>query len=265
MLEILQSFEAAVGEAVRLRPAALAGTGAAAVGVGLCIWLGGLSLRKPLMAIAGAITGGVLGLVLVGGGVAILAGTAFAAAVVARVFEKVLVTVLGAALAAFIAFAILAGPYVEGPQAPAAALRQQGAGAGPPAGGGAASVEELRAYVIDAAERIKQIAWLLPVQKWAIIVLPAAFLLVAGFVFWRPTAALCFSVAGTILVFAGMIVLLVHKGVTPVSQISSRPLIYAGIFAAMTLFGTAEQLLLCHGAKKPAARPEKPKGKSRRA
>jgi len=260
MLEILQSFEAAVGEAVRLRPAALAGTGAAAVGVGLCIWLGGLSLRKPLMAIAGAITGGVLGLVLVGGGVAILAGTAFAAAVVARVFEKVLVTVLGAALAAFIAFAILAGPYVEGPQAGGAA-----GSAGPPAGGGAASVEELRAYVIDAAERIKQIAWLLPVQKWAIIVLPAAFLLVAGFVFWRPTAALCFSVAGTILVFAGMIVLLVHKGVTPVSQISSRPLIYAGIFAAMTLFGTAEQLLLCHGAKKPAARPEKPKGKSRRA
>jgi hypothetical protein len=259
MLEILQNFESTVGEAARLRPVVIAGTGAAVVGVGLCVWLGGLSLRKPLVAIAGAIIGGILGLVLIGRGVIALTGSALAAAVLARVFERVFIVVMGAALAAFIAFAVLAGPYVESPRATGAA-----ASAGAP-GESSAGIEELMAYAIDAGARIKQAAWLMPVQKLAIIVLAGVLFLAAGFVFWRPTAALCFSVAGTILIFAGMITLLVCKGAAPVSQISSRPLAYAGVFAAMTLFGTVEQLLLCRGAKTPAAPPEKPKGRSRRA
>jgi hypothetical protein len=263
MLEILQNFESTVGEAARLRPAVLAGTGAAAVGVGLCVWLGGLRLRKPLVAIAGAITGGVLGLVLLDRGVVVPTVSAVAAAVIARVFEKVFITVLGAALAAAIGFAVLAGPYIERPQA-GGRVNQDGASA-QTSGQGAAGMEELEAYAVDVGERIKRAALLMPVQKWAIIVLPAVIFLVGGFVFWRATAALCFSVAGTILVFAGMIMLLVYKGAAPVSQISSRPVMYAGVFAAMALFGTVEQLLLCRGAKKQAARPEKPKGKSRRA
>ncbi len=255
MLEILQNFEATVGEATRLRPLVLAGSGAAAVGVGLCVWLGGLSLRKPLVAIAGAITGGILGFVLIGRGVIVLASSAVAAAVIARAFERVFITVMAAALAASIGFAVLAGPYIESPQAVSAADRDRASAQ--TTGEGGAGMEELKAYVLDAGGRIKRAGWLMPPQKSAIIALLAVIPLVGGFVFWRPTAALCFSVAGTILVFAGMILLLLYKGAAPVSRISSQPLIYAGTFAAMALFGTVEQLMLCRGAKKQTAGPKK--------
>lgn len=259
MLEILQNFEATVSEATRLRPVVLAGSGAAAVGVGLCVWLGGLSLKKPLVAIAGAITGGILGFVLIGRGVVPMAASAIVAAVIARVFERVFITVLAAALAAAIGFAVLAGPYIESPQAVSAADRD-GASVRTVTGEGEAGMEELKAYAVGIGGRIKRAAWLMPPQKWAIIALLAVIPLVGGFTLWRPTAALCFSVAGTILVFAGMILLLSYKGAAPGSRISSQPLIYAGIFAAMALFGTVEQLLLCRGAKKQAARPKKAGG-----
>ena len=259
MLEILQNFESTVGEAARLRPVVLAGTGAAAVGVGLFVWLGGLGLRKLLVAIAGAITGGILGFVLIGSGVVPMAASAVAAAVIARVFERVFITVLAAALAAAIGFAVLAGPYIESPQAVSAADRD-GASARTTTDEGAAGMEEIKAYAVDIGGRIKRAAWLMPPQKQAIIALLAVISLVGGFVFWRPTAALCFSVLGAILIFAGMILLLLYKGAAPVSRISSQPLIYAGIFAAMALFGTVEQLLLCRGAKKQAARPKKADG-----
>lgn len=264
MLEILQNFESTAGEAARVRPLVLVGPGVAAVGVGLCIWLGGLGLRKLLVAIAGAITGGILGYVLMSSGVVPMAASAVAAAVIARVFERVSITVLAAALAATIGFAVLAGSYIESPQAISAA-DQDGASARTATGEGAAGMEQLKAYAVDAGGRIERAVWLMPPQKWAIIVLLAVISLVGGFVIWRPTAALCFSVLGTILIFAGMIVLLLYKGAAPVGRISSRPLIYGGIFAAMALFGTVEQLLLCRGAKKKAAQPEEPKRKSRRA
>ncbi len=269
MLEILQNFESTVGEAARLRPVVIVGTGAAAVGIGLCVWLCGLGLRKPLVAIAGATTGGVLGLVLLNRGVVVPIVSAVAAAVLARVFEKVFITVLGAALAASIGFAVLAGPYIESRSGPAEVPDRSPAagrdGASARTGGDVAGMEEFRTYAVDVGGRIKQSALLMPVQKWAIIVLPAVIFLAGGLVFWRPTAALGFSLAGTILVFAGMITLLVYKEAAPASQISSRPAVYAGVFAAMVIFGAVEQLLLCRGAKKQAARPEKPKGKSRRA
>lgn len=259
MLEILQNFEVAVGEAARLRPIVVACAGAAAVGVGLCVWLGGLSLRKPLVAIAGATAGGILGLLLIGRGVAVLAGTAIAAAVIARVFERVFIAVIGAVMGVFVAYAVLAGPYIESPQAGGAA-----ASAGAP-GEGLAGLEQFREYAIDSGGRMKKAVWLMPLQKLAIIVLPGVLFLAGGLILRRPTAALCFSAVGAMLVFAGMITLLVCKGAAPVSQISSRPLAYAVVFAAMTLFGMVEQLLLCRGAKAQAAPPEEPKGRSRRA
>ncbi|HUV63495.1 MAG TPA: hypothetical protein VMW24_06320 [Sedimentisphaerales bacterium] len=259
MLEILQNFESTVGEAARLRPLVLIGLGAAAVGVGLFVWLGGLSLRKLWVAIAGAVAGGILGFVLIGNGVAPTAASAVVAAVIARVFERVFITVLAAALAGAIGFAVLAGPYIESPQAVSAA-NHDGASARTTTGRDAAGMEELKAYALDVGGSIKRAAWQMPVQKWAIIALLAVIVLVGGFALWRPTAALCFSVLGTILISVGMILLLLYKGAGPVSRISSRPLIYAGVFTAMALFGTVEQLLLCRGAKKQGTRPRKAGG-----
>lgn len=246
MLEILQNFESTVGEAARAKPVFVIGSGIAAVAVGLCVWLGGLSLRKLLVALVGAAVGAILGTILLGGGVVRVGCSAVVATIVARVFERVSITVLGAAVAALIGFAVLAGPYIEGSQQL-----------------GAANLSD-SSSVVDFAGRIRQAARLMPPQKWAIVALSAVIFLVGGLVLWRPTAALCFSVIGTMLIFAGMILLLVHKGVAPVALISSQPVAYAGAFAAMTLFGTVEQFLLCRPGKSKSARPEKPKRESRR-
>jgi hypothetical protein len=51
------------------------------------------------------------------------------------------------------------------------------------------------------------------------------------------------------LVFAGMISLLLHKGAAPVSSIRARPSFYTAVFMAMAVFGTIEQLLLCQPAQ----------------
>lgn len=84
----------------------------------------------------------------------------------------------------------------------------------------------------------------------------------AGFFFRRLVPALCCAALGTILIFAGMILLLLHKGSMPVSYISSRQPFYAVVFAAMIAFGTIEQLLFCRCAgKKSIAKKETSKGK----
>ena len=53
MLEIAQNFEQVAAE---FRPVVLIGPGLAAVWVGLFVWLGGLGVRRVLLAVVGAIT-----------------------------------------------------------------------------------------------------------------------------------------------------------------------------------------------------------------
>ncbi|UCC98204.1 MAG: hypothetical protein JSW66_20450 [Phycisphaerales bacterium] len=256
MLEILQNFESTVGEAARLSPGVLIGPGAAAVVVGLFVWLGGLGLRKLFVATAGAIIGGILGFVLIGGGLVPTVVSAVVAAVIARIFEKVFIVVLAVTLAVSIGFAVLAGPYIESPQ-PANAADPSDLSAGSGTGQSNTSMEELKAYAVDVSRNVKQAALRMPVHRWAIVALLALFYLVGGFTLWRLSAAVCFSALGTMLIFAGMILLLLYKGSEPVSRISGRPLFYAGVCAAMVVFGTFEQLLFCRAAKPQTARKGK--------
>jgi hypothetical protein len=76
---------------------------------------------------------------------------------------------------------------------------------------------------------------------------------VGGFSFWQLASALCCSALGTVLIFAGMILLLLNKGSMPVGIISRRSSFYAAVFAAMMVFGTIEQLLLCRQPKASSA------------
>ena len=66
MLEILQDLESAICGTVRLSPVVLVGPGLIFVIAGLFIWLGGLGFRKQLVAVAGAITGGICGFFAIG-------------------------------------------------------------------------------------------------------------------------------------------------------------------------------------------------------
>jgi len=248
MLEILQDFESAIGGTVRLSPLILVGPGLAAVIVGLFIWLGGLGFRKLLVAVTGAICGGILGFFAIGQNIVSAAFSAALAAALSMVFERIFIAILTAALAAVFAFVVLAGPYIENSQQafPISPVEMSTRGTAISA---RESAEIMKSYIINAGQRIKHAGLQMPVYHWVIIMVLALIFIVAGFSLWRLGMALCCSVLGTLLIFAGMILLLLNKGTVPVSVICSKSSYYATAFIAMTAFGTIEQILLCKHPK----------------
>jgi len=251
MLEILQDFESAVGGAVRLSPIVLIGPGLAAVLVGLFIWLGGLGFRKLLLPAAGAITGALCGFFIISQNPISVVFLAALAACIATTLDRVFIAILAAALAAAFAFVVLAGPNIENSKQAATIMSGDMSTQGP-ADSVRESAEKMKAYIIDASQRIKHAGLQMPLYHWVIIMVLALIFIVAGFSLWRLTMALCCSILGTLLIFAGMILLLLYKGAVPVSSICSKPSFYVTVFIAMTAFGTIEQLLLC---KRPKTHP----------
>lgn len=249
MLEIFQNFEQM---SARFSPSVLIIPGVAAVLVGLFVWLGGLGLKRLLVAVAGAVTGGIFGFFVIGHNIISATVSAAIAVIIAIILERAFITILAAALAGAFGFAVLAGPYIENSQA-ANPTNQEELSAQTTTMSVDESIEQLKAYALDAGEKIKQTCSQMPVHKWGIIAIFAAILIIGGFFFWRLTSALCCSVLGTMLIFAGMILLLLYKGSAPVSSICNKPSFYASVFIAMIAFGTIEQLLLCQRAKTKSA------------
>lgn len=250
MLEIFKNFEQI---AAQFSPSVLIGPGVAGILVGLFIWLGGMGLKRPLVAVAGAVTGSIFGFFVIGRNIISATVSAAIAAIIAIILERAFITILAAALAGAFGFAILAGPYIENSQA-ANPTNQEEMSTQATTMSVDESIEKLKAYALDVGEKIKQTCSQMPVQKWAIIAIFATILIIGGFFFWRLTSALCCSVLGTMLIFAGMIVLLLYKGAAPVSSICNKPSFYATVFIAMTAFGTIEQLFLFQRAKTKSAR-----------
>ena len=164
MLEVFQNFEQV---SARFSPIVLVAPGLVCVVVGLFVWLGGLGFRKILVAVIGALAGGVCGFFITDRNVMLAMILAAAAAVIAIALEKILVT---------------------------------------------------------------------------------------GSLFWHLASALCCAALGTMLIFAGMILLLMYKTAAPITHISSKQAFYTAVFVAMTAFGTTEQLLLCQHAKRQSIR-----------
>ena len=265
MLEIAQNFEQMTAT---LSPVVLIAPGLAAVIVGLFVWLGGLGLRRLLVAVVGAVGGGICGFFIIGRNTMSAMISAGVAAVIAIIFEKFFITILAAALAAALGLAILAGPYIENPQEPIQnyyPFNQEKISYRGPYISVHESIHIVKAYIVDFSDRIKQACLQMPVYNWIIIAALAAIFITGGFLLWRLTSALCCATLGTLLVFAGMILLLLYKGAEPISSISRRTLFYAAVFIAMIVFGTIEQLLLCPWLKSKAIRrKEAKKDKQRR-
>lgn len=61
---------------------------------------------------------------------------------------------------------------------------------------------------------------------------------------WRFISSVFYSFIGTAIIFSGMIILLRHKGASPINNIMQKKEFYTIVFLAMFTFGTFEQLLL---------------------
>jgi hypothetical protein len=252
MLEIARQLEQT---AVWFNPVVLIGPGLACVLLGLFVWLGGLGFRRALVAIVGAVSGGICGFFISGRNIVPATVSAGLAAVIAIIFERIFIAILAGVLAAVLGFAVLAGPYIE--NAGEATLikwdktqnlsTQQ-------------TVVTAKAYIADFVAETKRILLQMPVYNWAIIAVLAVIFPAAGFFQRRLTSAFCCAALGAILIFAGMILLLLYKGAAPISRICQNQSYYLGVFAAMTAFGTTEQLLFCQRIKERLTRK---KGKSK--
>jgi hypothetical protein len=248
MLGILENFESAMSGDERLSPAVLIAPGAAAVAAGLFVWLAGLSFKRLLAATSGAIGGGLLAAHAIGVTALPAAGSAAATTIVAAAFERVFIIALASGLATALVLAFFMGPYIEISSSTEAQSRADSPAQAATLSAGQ-SMRKVQAWVADAGAQLESACSQMQAHKWALAVALGIGVVIGGSLLWRLTAALYFSATGTILVFAGMILLLLYKGAMPVSRICSRPSAYSGLFAAMVVFGTAEQMLLCRGAK----------------
>lgn len=252
MLETMQNFESVMGPAARDYPLYVIAPGSAAVVAGLFIWLGGLGFKRVLMAIAGAAGGFAMGTFAVGRGVAVAVVSAGVLALIGAIFDRAFIALFAAFLVAGVGFIMLVGPRINTDNAQPAATE-------PPPGVGEpnaldatvisneSNMDKLMAYLSDIGGQVRTICSEVQVYKWVTVTVLAVIALVLGFLLRRLAAAVSFSVSGTLLIAAGLVVLLLYKGATPLSYVGNRPLQYIGIGAGMAAFGTIEQLLFCRG------------------
>jgi len=102
---------------------------------------------------------------------------------------------------------------------------------------------------LDLTDRIRSAGRAMTPGHWAIAAAAGAGLLALGALFHRFGAAIACAVLGTALIFAGLIVLIMHKGSMPVARMETRAAFYSLVFTGMAAFGTLEQLVLCGRAE----------------
>lgn len=245
MFEIARQLE---HTAIWFKPAVLIVPGIACVLLGLFIWLGGLGFKRALAAIVGAVSGGICGFFIGGRNETAVMISAGVAMVIAIIFEKIFIAILTGVLAAVLGFVILAGPYVERgdslkhhPEYDTEKITVVLSTS--------QSIEAAKGYIADFITEIKWIHSLMPVHNLAIMAALVVFFIAAGFFRQRLTSAFCCAALGSMLIFAGMILLLLYKGAAPISRICQNRLFYQSVFGIMTAFGMAVQLLLCQRIK----------------
>jgi hypothetical protein len=251
MLEFLQNFEQA---SAKFAPLILIIPGVIAVVLGLIIWLRGLSFRRLLAGIIGAIIGAILGFLLFSQNIVTTAIAICVCALIAIIFQRLIITLLLASLATVICFIILSAPYMttadEAYSDQLQTTMEQDSTMSVQE-----SVQAIETYAAAFLEIVKKACWEMPLYKWVIIAIPLVLLIAPGLIFWRLASSLFFAAIGTLLIFAGMISLLLFKGTAAISGIAERSSFYGIICIVMLTFGTLEQFVLCRDTKK------QPKGK----
>jgi hypothetical protein len=240
MLEFIQNFEQI---AARFTPAVLVVPGLAAVLLGLFIWLGGLRFRRFMAVVIGAVIGGICGFFVAGRNVTATLVSTGVGAGLGAIFKKIFIIMLTAAIAVLVGFAVLNWPAIEN----ADSLKQfPDCWIPDDAGyfGISQAIEITTEYAAAPGDALRQVCSQMPLRNWAIIAAIGAASITAGFFLWRIISAFCCAIVGTTLIFAGMVLLLLYKGSEPLSRIYNGGWFYAAVFAAMTGFGTIEQLLL---------------------
>jgi hypothetical protein len=234
VVEILKNFEVAAG---RFSPPVLVVPGVILAAFGLFIWLNGLRFRRVSLVLAVAIVGVLYVFAMGIGNPAISILPIVVAAALVAVLPRLCTAVLLATLVAAIVFIVLAWPFITGNRAanprtnlPFSARE---------------SLDLARAYGLDLTDNIKRAGQELPSTKWIVAGAVGLALFALGLVFRNAAGAMAYSLLGTILIWAGLMILLMYKGSTPVWRIEKNALAYGLGAVAMIAFAGLEQYLLC--------------------
>ncbi len=249
MPESLQNFERV---AVSFSPIVLIGLGTAAVVFGLFLWVGGLGFRRILVAILGTVSGSIFGFFIIGHNIVALVLAAIAA-FIAVILERVFITIVAASLAAVLALIILTCPSIEKSDV-AIPINQDRVSEQSSTISVSGSLKMLKIYTVDYIDKLKQDCLKMPVYNWLIIAVLIVLFTLAGLYLYRLASAFCCATLGTMLTFAGMILLLLYKTSAPISHICYSSSFYLAVFTAMIIFGTLEQSLLCKPPKRQPMR-----------
>lgn len=125
----------------------------------------------------------------------------------------------------------------------------------------------IRVHTLDVTDSFERAARQLAASRWAIVVAVTFTLLMMGLLFRQLGGALSCAMLGTVLIFAGLVLLLLFKGAAPVTRIAGRPLLFGSVFLSMTAFGALEQWILCRRTDKrnEAKAPSTKKSRSRKS
>ncbi|HSW01592.1 MAG TPA: hypothetical protein VLI39_15590 [Sedimentisphaerales bacterium] len=262
MVEILKSFEQV---ASRFSPAVLVLPGLTLTGLGLVTWLAGMCRRRLIPGLAGALTGG-LAMFFVGGQNLLIAsltagGIAAFAAGAPRLFVAVVLALLGVS----VGFGVQARGQLF--QQHDLLLSSQTLRQTETRFTVQESLDVAQAYVLDVVDVLDRAI----ARQWVPADLAAlagvgAGLLIGALLAPRMAGALTCSLIGSGLVFAGLTLLLIYKGSTPVARMEQQSAFYGLALLGMGAFGTLEQLLLCppsgrdrEGGSKSRSRRERSK------
>ncbi|MCL5280669.1 MAG: hypothetical protein M1376_12275 [Planctomycetes bacterium] len=268
MIEILKSFEQV---ASRFSPPVLMVPGLVMVALGLVAWLGGMCVRRPILALFGAAAGAMAAMLAQGWNPVVAGLAALAGALFGALLPRLSAALLLAAVGMAVALVVMTRPSAVLEPKPMSKLPEAGQQQEELTVG--ESLDAVHAYALNIADGIRSAFCALERPSQALLAAIGFVLLVLGLFLVRLTGALTCSALGTALVFAGLTALLILKGSDPITLMERQGRLYGLVLLGMTAFGTLEQLVLCPsprrghrgGAEKTDSREEESGHHSRSA
>ena len=249
MLVALQNLEQV---SLHLAAPVLVLTGLALVGVGLCVWLGGLRWNRVVAGFIGATGGALCGVLFVkehqifAGSILTLVGASLGS-----VFKKTLMVLAGGAVTTAIGLIVFSVPVIANEsnwQAENNEVSNSIDSEGVLSVGESVGVLKSQAVCLftglrDCVAQVRPLGFITSIFAGIIVVGCGVFLP-------RFVVAVTSATLGTGMIFAGMIFLLLYKGAEPMTRIYSAGFFYNLVILVMVAFGTAVGLLVCPEAGK---------------
>lgn len=253
MLEAFQNLERSTLE---FAPEVLVVPGVLCAVLGLCLWLGGMRWSRPTATVLGILAGCLWAFFLTGRQTAAFVSMAVVVGAFALFFNRAALVVTGAATTFVITLVIFAAPYLSKPRNlpyPEPKMSTAGERASKDISLITESLEAAKIQFVFLGDLFGRAVSLVPFENLLISVVAGLVVATAGYFMPQLIIAVTCSALGTTIIFFGMILLLLFKGVQPITHIHAKANLFGTVVLAMVVFGGAVQLLLCSARDKKLA------------